>query len=303
MKRFKKILVIQNDLEGDQGTMDRAFQLARENGAELIIAANFPHHENDEKSEPYVSRKTDEMEQKLEAARQAQVNASMVLFKGILIIEVVRYVLSEGVDLVIMTADGAGGFKELFFGSNSLRMMRKCPCAVWVTKPVKHAPYNGIIAAVDPMTEETNHRELNIKIIELATSLARLENCPLHIAHSWQLEGSDLETSRSEISLEIMEGLIAKNERIHRTMLEKLLKDFDFSGIDHTIHLIQGEAGFAIPKLTQSEEIDCIVMGTVCRTGIIGFLIGNTAETILQQVECSVLSLKPEGFVSPITLD
>ena len=46
-----------------------------------------------------------------------------------------------------------------------------------------------------------------------------------------------------------------------------------------------------------------IVMGTVCRTGIPGFFIGNTAEYVLSRVHCSVLTMKPAGFVSPVTLD
>ena len=48
---------------------------------------------------------------------------------------------------------------------------------------------------------------------------------------------------------------------------------------------------------------DQVVMGTVCRTGLAGFFIGNTAESVLQQVNCSVLVLKPEGFVSPVKLE
>jgi nucleotide-binding universal stress UspA family protein len=41
-------------------------------------------------------------------------------------------------------------------------------------------------------------------------------------------------------------------------------------------------------------------MGTVARTGISGFIIGNTAENILQKIDCSLLALKPQGFVSPV---
>jgi nucleotide-binding universal stress UspA family protein len=44
-------------------------------------------------------------------------------------------------------------------------------------------------------------------------------------------------------------------------------------------------------------------MGTVARTGISGFFMGNTAETILNQLDCSVLAVKPQGFVTPVTLD
>ena len=43
-------------------------------------------------------------------------------------------------------------------------------------------------------------------------------------------------------------------------------------------------------------------MGTVSRTGIAGFFIGNCAETVLRQVDCSVLTLKPAGFATPISL-
>ncbi|MDH5473944.1 MAG: universal stress protein [Gammaproteobacteria bacterium] len=43
-------------------------------------------------------------------------------------------------------------------------------------------------------------------------------------------------------------------------------------------------------------------MGTVGRTGISGFFIGNTADSVLRQVDCSILAIKPEGFVTPVEL-
>lgn len=41
-------------------------------------------------------------------------------------------------------------------------------------------------------------------------------------------------------------------------------------------------------------------MGSVARTGIPGFIIGNAAESILGQVKCSVLVVKPDGLISPV---
>jgi len=43
----------------------------------------------------------------------------------------------------------------------------------------------------------------------------------------------------------------------------------------------------------QGQGIDLLVMGMLCRTGIAGFLVGNTAEEVLNQVDCPVLTLKP----------
>ena len=44
-----------------------------------------------------------------------------------------------------------------------------------------------------------------------------------------------------------------------------------------------------------------MILGTLGRTGVPGLFIGNTAEAVLHQVDCSVLALKPPGFVSPVT--
>ena len=43
-------------------------------------------------------------------------------------------------------------------------------------------------------------------------------------------------------------------------------------------------------------------MATVVRTGIPGFFIGNTAESIVRLVNCAVMAVKPEGFVTPVVL-
>ena len=44
-------------------------------------------------------------------------------------------------------------------------------------------------------------------------------------------------------------------------------------------------------------------MGTVARTGIAGFFVGSAAEGILNQIDCSVLTVRPPGFVSPVALE
>ena len=49
-------------------------------------------------------------------------------------------------------------------------------------------------------------------------------------------------------------------------------------------------------------KADLVVMGTVARTGIPGYIVGNTAEMILSQIACAVLAVKPPGFTSPVTL-
>ena len=67
------------------------------------------------------------------------------------------------------------------------------------------------------------------------------------------------------------------------------------------LHLVEGNARVAIPELARACEAELIVMGTVGRTGIPGYFIGNTAEAIFGRIDCDILAVKPPGFVSPVT--
>ena len=65
----------------------------------------------------------------------------------------------------------------------------------------------------------------------------------------------------------------------------------------------RGRPEDVILEFVASEGIDILVMGTVARGGIPGLLIGNTAERVLRRLRCSVLTLKPDNFVSPVRVD
>jgi nucleotide-binding universal stress UspA family protein len=75
--------------------------------------------------------------------------------------------------------------KGILFGSRTMHLMRKCPCPVWAIKPVKRKKYARILAAVDSSSFNDETNALNIKIMELATSLAELEESELHVVHCW----------------------------------------------------------------------------------------------------------------------
>jgi len=72
---------------------------------------------------------------------------------------------------------------------------------------------------------------------------------------------------------------------------------------DHAVRAQELETALAAAA-TRAEELqaELIVMGTIRHAGIEGILIGNTAETILHRIDCSVLAVKPEGFVTPVTI-
>jgi nucleotide-binding universal stress UspA family protein len=217
-------------------------------------------------------------------------------------LEIIRQVLRQKHDLVIMSAGGRSGLKGRLFGSTSLHLMRKCPCPVWVMKPTWRERFHRILAAVDPICTGEEKNLLNIKIMELATSLAKLEQSELHIVHAWNFRGDDLLAVRSRMSGETIDQLANQTRAIHKKCFDELIGNYALKNLNHRLHFLKGDPAALITDLAAEHRIDLIVMGTVCRTGVAGFFIGNTAENVLQQADCSVLTVKPEGFVSPVKL-
>ncbi len=215
-------------------------------------------------------------------------------------IEIIRQVVAKKHDLVMMTADGQSTIRDQLFGTTSMHLMRKCPCPVWVIKPTRRKRLRSVLAAVDPNPEHGVRDSLNSEILQRAIQIARQEDADLHVVHAWNTLGGELDRgkrwmTRAEIRLHTEQ--VASD---HRKRLDHLLQtETDGSA---KVHMIQGRAGEVIPKIAAMEKVDLLVMGTVCRTGIPGFFIGNTAEMVLNQVDCSVLTVKPSGFISPVKL-
>jgi len=55
--------------------------------------------------------------------------------------------------------------------------------------------------------------------------------------------------------------------------------------------------------VAEQENVELVVIGTLGGAGLPGRLIGRTAEKGINHVDYSVLTIKPEGFVSPVTLE
>ena len=75
-----------------------------------------------------------------------------------------------------------------------------------------------------------------------------------------------------------------------------------FDDLVRVMHIKDVPADIVIEHAA-SERIDSLVMGTLARTGIAGLVNGDTVKTVLSRLNCSVLAVKPGGFVSPVTLD
>lgn len=57
--------------------------------------------------------------------------------RGVSFVEIVEYVKTEGIDLVIMATHGRGGLEHIIIGSAAEKVVRKSPCPVLTIRPAK----------------------------------------------------------------------------------------------------------------------------------------------------------------------
>ena len=314
MRRFKNILLLHDGRSEQHLTMKRGVDLAWRNQAKLTVV-DVIEEDSWVSGEIYGLEPFQELKQLIsedrqkeldiviEPLRQQGLDVRAKLLFGKPFLEIIREVLRENHDLVMKTAQGEGGLKGMLFGSTAMHLMRKCPCPVWVVKRGENERFDRIIAAVDPDPLDEQRNQLNFKIMDLATSLAKIEQSILLVVHAWSLYGETiLRSGRGRMNREEIDTMVREAEAEHKERLNNLLQKYELQDLKHRVHLIKGEAGRVIPELAEKKRADLIVMGTLSRSGVAGFLIGNTAEKIIHEVDCSVLTAKPDGFVTPVKL-
>lgn len=306
MKRFRNISLVG---DCDTNTLERAAMLAKENRAKLTIVLpvkDLPAGSSQltlgEKSIDLGKLVLHEYESMLaesaKSVRSLGVRPATKVLVGDPAMEITRDVIEQQRDLVIMTAEGKGGLKQRLFGSTSMHLMRKCPVPLLILKPSRAKRFQRILAAIDPDVTGDARDTLNETILELSLSLSVLEEAELHVVHAWKMLGESLLRGRIGMYAPEVDRVVRDVGQQRRRAVLALMAKHSIHKCE--LHLIKGEAAEAIPRLVTKLGVDLLVMGTVCRTGIPGFIIGNTADRVLDVVDCSVLVLKPEGFVSPV---
>lgn len=310
MDRFKSILVAASPGHLDSLTLRAAVELAESNEARLTVLdvvvplpswrrrMNVEGHIIDIEGGMLLDRQ-ERLTRMVENTRGSP-ETEVVVTVGEPFLEVIRRVLTDSHDLVMVGEPAVENANTPALSSGVMHLVRKCPVPVWVMRPTQ-AHNLRILALVDPDPDDPVRDGLNELVMELASSLAHREGGELHLGHAWALEGEAALRSSPYVGLpgSVVDVMVRDTEATRLDQLDELaLRHVPES--ERSIHMIAGEPGKVLPRLADRLDIGLIVMGTVGRTGLRGLIMGNTAETILRSVRCSVLAVKPEGFATPV---
>ena len=309
VKQFKKILVGVDLSDGDRivgdelsppsaEAVERALWLAKLNSARLqfFFALDVGYQaqrfiqENKDTERTVLDKAEEELSKLVARATKLGLSADFAVTFGKSWLEIIHQVLREKNDLVIVGAKQWSAVERLFIGSTGMKLLRKCPCPVWVVHPPSVESEGAVLVGHD-LTE------VGDLALGLGASMAEARQTQLHVVHV--IENLHINAA------EPLAVATTADESTHQAARERILqqlKPFQL-GRPAEVHIVNGSSATVLLEHAERHHIGLVVMGTIARGGIDGLLFGNTAERLLPQIGCSVLAVKPENFQSPIRLE
>lgn len=306
MRRFERILVgvdlsrrdrlVGKELNSHSSrAYESAISLARLSGAQLHflysleVSVDAQHRiERDRGMSPtLLDIAEDRMKILVDDALREGLKATGSVVFGRSWLSIIREVLREGHDLVMVGTRQLGAVKSLLLGSIGIQLIRKCPCPVWISKATTASRPVSILLAND--RTRVGHMAL-----EFAAGLAELHGSDLHVLHS--LEGYSVSPGQpSEFSVE---DVAATEKKIGNRLRE--------SGLTQRAHIRLASASSfcsAVSDHVRHYGHDLLVLGTQAGDGISRMIKRERAERLLSRVPCSLLAVKPASLFSTVAFD
>lgn len=187
-------------------------------------------------------------------------------------------------DLIMASSTRHSTLSRLFLSNTDWEILRHVPLPVLFAHNHEDKPYQKVIVAVKPAHRDDEPTKLEKQMLAVGKWICETFNAELHLAHAYP-------DHLPETSIEYMipSELNTKLKQEHRDALYRLASKYDID--DENIHFLEDYPRTAMPKLATDLGADLVIMGIVSRNFIDRFLIGATAEYLLDHLECDVLTV------------
>lgn len=277
---MKKILVPTDFSEKAENALKVAAQLAKKFDAEIYLLHMLELPMN--MVNPVGDTRRNDLPEALFFMKLAKKRFNEILsqpfLKGIKVHEIVEFHQAfdgimetskeHGCDFIVMGSQGASGFKEMFIGSNTEKVVRTSEIPVLVIKN-EHPNFN-----VKNFVFATNLDNHNKKTLDKVVQFARLMDAKLHLVY--------INTANEFITSE-------ETERY----LDKFLEGNDFENYEFHIYnddsVEQGILHFA-----SKIKADVVGIATHGRKGLSHFFNGSISEDLVNHANSPVLTFKLE---------
>ena len=176
--------------------------------------------------------------------------------------------------------------EALFYTPTDWHLLRECQVPVLIASDKKWHKARNVLATIDLETELEDKKQLNQKVLQNASIMAKQIDAELHICYV--IPYSPLLKSLGLINKQELEK---ENCKILQEKLTLLASNYNIK--PENIHLKSGQIDKVITSVAAECKASLVVVGTVGRQGLEQKLIGNTAENIMHLAKTDLLAIKP----------
>jgi universal stress protein E len=205
---------------------------------------------------------------------------------------ILRQVRLTKADLLIIEARKHNLFARLLLTQTDFELIRRCPVPLLIVKRAAAWRRPRILAALDPFHANDKPSELDGEIIAAADTVAALTGGIVHATHVYR------PVLRFIPGMAMNPGFVAAVPAEDKAYKAEIGKRFYEALGRHGIsrnrgHLVCGEPSIELPVVARSVRAGLVVMGAMSRSGLKRIFIGNTAEQVLDSLQCDVLIVQP----------
>ncbi len=207
---------------------------------------------------------------------------------------IARAVTGHAPDLVIAESTRRGRFARFVLTNTDWELIRQVPAALLLVKsarPIRKAP---LLCAIDPTHARDKPAELDDAILDAGSNLAAALGCRLTVYHAYPapILPPAIGTSGVLVPLPAPSSPAERSER-RRRAVERVTAVVERHALQAArIVVEEGDARELLPERAAAERAQIVVIGAVARGGLDRVLIGSTAESVLDRLECDVLVVK-----------
>lgn len=205
---------------------------------------------------------------------------------------IVRRAISSGANLIIAPRRHEHRLRVLL-GYTDWELLRLSPVPVLLVKSFVRYRRPVVLAAIDPTHAFAKPSALDQEILDMGMTFSRALHGSLHVVHGYLPLPLSLKSGVSSGNRPARRVLRAAN-REARQLFDKALVKTKIAVSNR--HLIQANPVDAISRAARNARSAVVVMGAISRSGLKRLFIGNTAETVMDQIACDLLIVKPKHF-------
>jgi len=305
MNTIKQILAVIDPTVDSQHGLSRSIDLAKKSGASITAFMSI-YDFSYEMTTMLSSDEREAMRNAVVKDRQAWLDEilaqypeidikSQVVWHNRTYEAIIDAVIEQNFDLVVKGTHQHDTLKSVIFTPTDWHLIRKCPAPVLLVKEHAWPERGNILAAVNSVSENEQHLALNNRIIKDAQFLCELANAKLSLVNAYPATPVNIAIEIPEFNPSIYNESVKKH---HVESTHELASKHQIAQQDCAIE--EGLPEDVIPDVAARLNSELVVIGTVGRTGLSAALVGNTAEHVIDSLNCDVLALKPDGYVSPL---